>query len=61
MNHGTLMVLEEVCLRCMRCARVCPVGAFDLQGPTPTINPDLCVSCMKCVSVCPADAIQKLK
>lgn len=59
MSKQVLTVIEESCLGCMRCTRVCSFGAFEVHGNKPFINPDSCVECMNCVSACPVDAIRR--
>lgn len=59
MRKEVLTVIEETCIGCMRCARACSFGAFEVHGNKPFINPELCVGCMNCVSACPVGAIKK--
>lgn len=57
------------CIRCMRCAEVCPVQAirFDAskhgeQAETPFLiaREQPCVLCMKCTQACPTGALQPI-
>jgi ferredoxin-type protein NapG len=59
---------ERACIRCFRCAEVCPVQAirFDASSDlrtsdTPFVVPRErgCVLCMKCTEACPTGALQK--
>lgn len=57
------------CIRCFRCAEVCPVGALRFQGlmdvrgsDAPFVEPRLraCVLCMRCTQVCPTGALEPI-
>lgn len=52
-------VVQESCVRCGRCMRVCPVGVFGRGqwGETTVVNALGCISCGHCVMVCPPEAI----
>lgn len=52
-----IMVDNDKCIKCMRCAKNCPVGAITKQGEYPFINKSLCESCQRCVAFCPVHAI----
>ena len=43
------------CLRCGKCADVCPAGAISRDRPK-TADKSKCISCMRCVTVCPHSA-----
>jgi ferredoxin len=63
-------IFKRECIRCFRCAEVCPVRAivpsssFDLFGlETPVVEPRTraCILCMKCTEACPTDALTPVK
>ena len=50
---------REKCLRCGRCAAVCPVNhlTMDVSGRVKLSRKNPCIHCFGCVTSCPADAI----
>lgn len=51
----TIPEVNEKCISCGLCAKVCPAGAIPLDNPM-TTDKKRCISCMRCISVCPEDA-----
>lgn len=51
-----LMVQEDNCVSCGRCANVCPAGAISYQ-PKVTVNRLSCVSCGLCSAECGSGAL----
>lgn len=47
--------IEDKCIVCGKCKRVCPTGAIYLDGVYKT-RPELCTVCCACLKVCPEDA-----
>lgn len=45
----------HACVRCGRCAALCPVQAIDREDPS-KVDGKRCISCMRCIQVCPHDA-----
>jgi ferredoxin-type protein NapG len=59
-------VFERTCIRCFRCAEVCPPKAirfdslFDLRGsdlPALQVRDRACILCMQCTQACPTGAL----
>ncbi len=54
----TYSVVEENCVGCTACARVCPVGAISGEKKEiHYINPEICIKCGACEERCKFDAI----
>lgn len=49
---------EKTCIRCGKCARVCPVEAIEVKVDGPTWTKKRCVQCLACINRCPVKAIQ---
>lgn len=56
----TIKILENSCIFCGRCVKVCPSEIFQQQPKEiPTLsNINSCIKCGHCVAICPADAIE---
>lgn len=51
--------VNEYCVACGSCVKVCPMSAILIwKGVTAQINKNLCVGCGKCTGECPAGAIE---
>jgi heterodisulfide reductase subunit A len=58
----TAQVLEDLCIGCMRCVKVCPYGAIEPTGPVKEgivrIHEALCMGCGTCAAECNFNAIE---
>lgn len=53
------LALDEArCVRCGRCAEVCPNGAHAVNADGHRIDRDRCRGCGECGDVCPAEALR---
>lgn len=48
----------EICTRCGRCIKSCPMGALSPGIETPKFNYPECITCMCCGEICPEKAIK---
>lgn len=48
--------VEDACIHCGICAKVCSFGAITDDGEAITVDYDKCASCGKCSQKCPVDA-----
>ena len=55
----TIVINEEKCKGCTKCARTCPVGAIEGTVKQPHhINQEKCIKCEACLNSCPFKAIE---
>ena len=54
--RGVVMINKKLCVGCLACVAVCPIGAMFYYPGDPT--PFKCVACGACVKTCPADALE---
>ncbi|MBQ2895234.1 MAG: 4Fe-4S binding protein [Oscillospiraceae bacterium] len=52
---GAVPALIGECIRCGKCAELCPAGAIPAEAPE-TTDAARCAYCMRCVSLCPQKA-----
>ena len=55
---GKPHVIQNPCVGCGACTRICAHGAPVVENGKATINQDKCVGCGRCLAVCPKDAIE---
>lgn len=52
------VVLEQECVACGTCEKVCPLGVITVYKGLYATVADQCVGCGRCKMVCPASVIQ---
>lgn len=58
MHHdGKPHVLEEKCIGCGACVRICAHEAPVITNKKASIDQDRCVGCGRCIGACPMDAV----
>lgn len=58
--NRTIQIEKESCIKCGKCAQVCPSGIMVKDEKSKEINlihPEHCISCGHCVDVCPTDSV----
>ncbi|MDR3560388.1 MAG: nitroreductase family protein [Negativicutes bacterium] len=55
-----IQVAEEKCIKCGRCAQVCPLGTLGVDEHGPKVLTQFCIACGHCVAVCPSDALDNV-
>ncbi len=54
----TFSIIEDDCIGCGRCLKVCPSSAITGEKKKPhVIDEKLCIRCRACYEVCPTDAV----
>jgi len=54
--QGVVMINKGLCVGCLACVAVCPIGAMRYFPGDPA--PFKCIACGACVKTCPADALE---
>ena len=55
--HHALKVVDELCIGCTHCMKVCPTEAIRVRDGKAVIIGERCVDCGNCCKVCPVSAI----
>ncbi len=57
----TIVIEEELCKGCTKCARICPVSAIDGEvKKVHKIDQSKCIKCGACLNACPFNAIKEI-
>ncbi len=56
-HYPEIMTRDVKCIRCGKCAQICPTGAITVSQESRRINRAKCTSCLECAEVCPTGAI----
>ncbi len=56
-SAGKPYVVQERCIGCGRCAKVCAHDGPSIVNGKASIDHDKCVGCGRCIGVCPQDAV----
>lgn len=57
-SAGKPSVVQDLCIGCGQCIKICAHDAPTITNHKATINHDKCVGCGRCIGVCPKDAIK---
>lgn len=61
MHHdGKTQILQEYCIGCKRCMKICAHNAPTYAEGKMFIDPEKCVGCGRCIGACPRDAIEPI-
>ncbi|MDD2279245.1 MAG: [Fe-Fe] hydrogenase large subunit C-terminal domain-containing protein [Bacteroidales bacterium] len=55
--HHALTILQDVCIGCSNCMRVCPTEALRVRKGKAVLYENRCIDCGECYKVCPVNAI----
>lgn len=56
-SDGKTFVVQERCIGCGACVRICAHDAPKITDKKASIDLDKCVGCGRCIGVCPKDAV----
>jgi uncharacterized protein (DUF362 family)/NAD-dependent dihydropyrimidine dehydrogenase PreA subunit len=52
------VLISGSCIRCLKCQRICPVGAISLHNGFPRFDTNICIRCYCCHEMCDSNAIK---
>jgi len=52
------VVIDDKCIGCAECARVCPAKAIEMKNRRPVITRKICINCFCCQEFCPKGAMR---
>lgn len=50
--------VEDTCVGCGTCSRICPRGCIKMEDKHPVYDYTNCINCMACIQACPTKALQ---
>lgn len=56
--YKTQPVMKETCIKCMKCAELCPVQAIRLENEVIVVDGKECISCFCCCEMCEYKAVE---
>ncbi|MDZ4383349.1 MAG: [Fe-Fe] hydrogenase large subunit C-terminal domain-containing protein [Thermodesulfovibrionia bacterium] len=56
--NRALEIVEDICIGCSHCMKVCPTEALRVSAGKAGIHADWCIDCGECYRVCPTRAIR---
>lgn len=57
-QHSARPFVNEKCIGCGACVKVCPASAITIKNKKSTIDSGKCIGCSECISACPVCAIE---
>lgn len=57
-NGPGLYHINEDCIGCGICQKICPMDRFTIQDQKSKYDPNGCIGCMACIHACPMSAIR---
>jgi pyruvate formate lyase activating enzyme len=57
-SQPELGLIKDLCNKCGKCVKVCPVEAIAMPNSFPQIDREKCTLCGKCVEVCTLEALK---